>query len=90
MTEINVTDSSVVSLHRHRLPCCATKVNIIIHESTDKDSWGTIGKFTRKARKHTYVSPRLLLPRDYSEHIGKTVKIYKAKLSVEGLGFLEE
>jgi len=27
------------------------------------------------------------LPRDYSEHIGKTVKIYKAKLSIEGSDF---
>ena len=97
MTESGVTQqcgySQCSDTTNHSVAPCNTtkdKVKIIIHESTspkDSASWGTIGKFTRKARKHTYVSPRLLLPRDFSEHIGKTVRIYKAKLSVEGSDF---
>jgi hypothetical protein len=102
MTGINIAD---VTQHCHKLQCSDTtihsdrvsetteqKVNIQIYESTlpkESGAWGKIGKFKRTARKNVYVSPRLLLPRDYEKTIGETVVILKARLSIEGFSWLQ-
>jgi hypothetical protein len=42
-----------------------------------------IGKHSRKLNGETFVSPRIILPSDFKECIGKTYRLYEADAEVE-------